>query len=165
MNKHLGSKVGLKCLQWGSGKDGRCGNGKETNEKVPSAAQTKHMFSQLSCGYHHSAAVTKEGLVLSWGRGIFGQLGHGDTENYSVPTPIPTLLQIAQVACGWQHTLCLSSQGKVYSWGYGEDGQLGHMDTSDHSTPKEITFFRKFKVAMVSAGHSHSGGITEGTPA
>ena len=94
VNKHLGSKVGLRALLWGTGKDGRCGNGKEANEKTPMAASTKHLFSQISCGYHHSAAVSKEGIVLTWGRGIFGQLGHGDTENYSIPTPIEALIKI-----------------------------------------------------------------------
>lgn len=79
---------------WGSGKDGRCGNGKETNEKVPALVGTSHKFAMISSGYHHSAAVSSDGMVLSWGRGIFGQLGHGDTENYSLPTPIESLVRV-----------------------------------------------------------------------
>ena len=64
---------------WGSGKDGRLGNGKETNEKVPTSVNSQHRFVSISSGYYHSAGVSKDGLVLTWGRGIFGQLGHGDT--------------------------------------------------------------------------------------
>jgi hypothetical protein len=79
---------------WGSGKDGRCGNGKESNEKVPQSVQSQHKFIQISSGYHHTAGVTKDGMVLTWGRGIFGQLGHGDTENYTIPTPIESLIKI-----------------------------------------------------------------------
>jgi len=66
---------------WGSGKDGRCGTGKEATEKVPLNIGTGYNYSDLSCGFHHSAAVTTEGMVLTWGRGVFGQLGHGTTDN------------------------------------------------------------------------------------
>eukprot|EP00347_Sterkiella_histriomuscorum_P016506 403352920 len=162
VNKNQSYKV----FVWGSGKDGRCGNGKESSEKLPNQANTSHNFTQLSCGYHHSAAVTSDGMILSWGRGIFGQLGHGDTENYSLPTPIEALvkIQIIQVSCGWQHSMALSSQGRIFSWGYGEDGQLGHGDTNDYLLPKEIDFFRKnsINVGMIACGHSHSGCITDG---
>ena len=71
--------AGSRAFVWGSGKDGRCGNGKESNEKVPAQVASSHRFVMLSCGYHHSAGVTQDGSVLTWGRGIFGQLGHGDT--------------------------------------------------------------------------------------
>jgi alpha-tubulin suppressor-like RCC1 family protein len=83
-----------KVYMWGSGKDGRCGNGKESNEKVPLSVQSQHKFIQISSGYHHTAGVTKDGMLLTWGRGIFGQLGHGDTENYTIPTPIENLIKI-----------------------------------------------------------------------
>ena len=57
---------------WGSGKDGRCGNGRETSEKVPKKVKAAYTFTSLSCGYHHSAAVSQEGMALTWGRGVFG---------------------------------------------------------------------------------------------
>ncbi len=82
-----------KVYTWGSGKDGRCGNGKENSEKVPKTIKSQHAFTQLSCGYHHSASVSREGLLLTWGRGVFGQLGHGDTENYPFPTAVEALVK------------------------------------------------------------------------
>ena len=101
----------FKVYAWGSGKDGRCGNGKESSEKVPVPVETQYKFTSLSCGYHHSAAVSQEGMVLTWGRGVFGQLGHGDTENYSIPTPVESLIKIhiIQVACGWQHSVAVNA--------------------------------------------------------
>jgi hypothetical protein len=33
---NVGGIMGYKCYMWGSGKDGRCGTGKDNNEKVPS---------------------------------------------------------------------------------------------------------------------------------
>ena len=62
----------MRVYVWGSGKDGRCGNGKESSEKLPNPVNSTYKFKQLSSGYHHSAAVTSDGMVLSWGRGIFG---------------------------------------------------------------------------------------------
>jgi alpha-tubulin suppressor-like RCC1 family protein len=64
--------LGSRAYVWGSGKDGRCGNGKETNEKVPTQVVSKQTFKMIACGYHHSAGVSKDGAVLTWGRGIFG---------------------------------------------------------------------------------------------
>lgn len=29
---------------WGSGKDGRCGNGKEAGEKLPASVNSSHKF-------------------------------------------------------------------------------------------------------------------------
>ena len=63
--------------------------------------------------------------------------------------------------------MCLTTQGKLFSWGYAEEGQLGHGDTYDQTVPKEIEFFKKhsIKVGTIAAGHSHSGCITESSPA
>lgn len=46
---------------WGSGKDGRLGNGSEKSEKVPRKIDyTK--FRQISCGYHHNVAIDLNGF-------------------------------------------------------------------------------------------------------
>ena len=60
-----------RAFMWGSGKDGRCGNGKEQSERVPSEL-SQSLLAQLECGYHHSAGLTKDGVLLTWGRGVFG---------------------------------------------------------------------------------------------
>ena len=44
---------------WGSGKDGRLGNGSEKSEKLP-VAITDTKFIALSCSYHHSAAISED---------------------------------------------------------------------------------------------------------
>ena len=124
-------KQAFSLFVWGSGKDGRCGNQSEEGFQTPteiniySDKYAKIYFTKLSCGYHHSAAISAKGRLYTWGRGIFGQLGHNDTENKFIPTLVKNLsvkMPIRQVACGWQHTMCLTQAGKVYSWGYGEEG-------------------------------------------
>ena len=65
-------------LMWGSGKDGRCGNNSEEGFKIPthikvmSGKAGKMAFTQLDCGYHHTAAVSDKGQIYTWGRGVFG---------------------------------------------------------------------------------------------
>lgn len=72
------SKEGGIAYVWGSGKDGRCGNGSEESEKTPTGIieQNEH-YSSICCGYHHTAGLSVTGKVYTWGRGVFGQLGHG----------------------------------------------------------------------------------------
>ena len=103
-------KEAYSLFVWGSGKDGRCGNQSEEGFQVPTEINiysekfAKIQFSKLSCGYHHSAAISAKGRLYTWGRGIFGQLGHNDTENKFIPTLVKSLSvkqPIRQVACGW----------------------------------------------------------------
>lgn len=149
-------------FSWGSGKDGRCGTGNEDPVPLPvKIFKENTVLISLKSGYHHSAAVTNEGLVYTWGRGLFGQLGHGNNEICKVPTQITRLasFKITQVSCGWQHTMCLSNTGKVFTWGYGEDGQLGHGDCKDYLSPREVAVFHDINISNISCGHSHSGCI------
>lgn len=61
------------------------------------------MLKHVKSGYHHTAGITRDGVLITWGWGVFGQLGHGNTENYEIPTPIQSLIWIPmqQVSCGW----------------------------------------------------------------
>lgn len=38
------NNANYKLYVWGSGKDGRCGNGKESGEKTPTLISSKHSF-------------------------------------------------------------------------------------------------------------------------
>ena len=148
-----------EAYMWGSGKDGRCGLGSEDTLCVPEILPNLQL-ANLVCGYHHSAGISQSGVLYTWGRGIFGQLGHGVSESVFMPTPVKGLsdIRVTQVACGWQHTLALSDLGMVYSWGNGDEGQLGHSGTKDFTSPKLIQGLSE--VTYVSAGHSHSGCIS-----
>ena len=150
--------LSAKAWAWGSGKDGRCGSGSEVSEGIPAALSVGLRFSHISCGYHHTAAVTSQGRVFTWGRGTFGQLGLGGTANALKPTPVESLEGIVAVECGWQHTLALQDNGQVFSWGYGEDGQLGHGDGFDCVSPRLVRGLAGIK--RIACGHSHSGALS-----
>lgn len=43
---------------------------------------------QVSCGCHHSALLTREGVLYMWGRNLDGQLGSGTRKEIPIPTPL-----------------------------------------------------------------------------
>lgn len=43
---------------------------------------------QVSCGCHHSALLTREGVLYVWGRNLDGQLGSGTRKEIPIPTPL-----------------------------------------------------------------------------
>lgn len=55
-----------KCYIWGSGKDGRCGNGKQSSENTPFDLNGL-MLKVVKSGYHHTAGITRDGVLISWG--------------------------------------------------------------------------------------------------
>ncbi len=66
------------------------------------------MFSSLSMGAGHCAAVTDTGLVFTWGQGRYGQLGHGDSTDKIVPQPVQGIGgEIKMVSAGYAANACL----------------------------------------------------------
>ncbi|XP_078669983.1 RCC1 domain-containing protein 1-like [Branchiostoma floridae x Branchiostoma belcheri] len=63
---------------------------------------TGQEVSKVSCGSRHTAALTKEGQLLTWGWGAYGQLGRGQTERSEVPRTVEFFKQrrVIDVWCG-----------------------------------------------------------------
>lgn len=61
----------------GWGEFGRLGHGDTTSHREPSplAHDSLHGAVMISCGGHHTVAVTEDGHAVSWGWGSDGQLG------------------------------------------------------------------------------------------
>ncbi|KAJ9601762.1 hypothetical protein L9F63_000054, partial [Diploptera punctata] len=47
-------------------------------------------IAQISCGCHHSALVTRDGVLYVWGRNLDGQLGNGTRKEILKPSPLST---------------------------------------------------------------------------
>lgn len=107
---------------------------------VGKSRQIKH----ISCGKHHTIAITKDGEVYSWGDNRCAQLGVGVNEKSttrsqyrkpptmsSVLASSPVLVEavkhefIVSAACGSYHSLVLTANGAIYSWGRASNGRLG----------------------------------------
>jgi RCC1 and BTB domain-containing protein len=106
---------------------------------VPKSFALPVFIKQLSCGSHHSALLTIDGLVYTMGSNIHGTLGNSNINlNYSfVPILVDSLKDVNKIDCGAFH-MCAISDGMLYSWGKGIDGQLGHGNTKNISKPTKI---------------------------
>ena len=73
---------------------------------------------QVSCGKHHTAWVTQEGIAYTWGEGKYGALGQDFTQNTALPQSIGYLssykIKVTKVSCGWYHTCFLSKNEDVF---------------------------------------------------
>lgn len=72
--------------------------------RTPTNLNTR--FVSVSCGSHHSLALTDEGLVVAWGCNTHGQC--------NVPEDLDSVIQIS---CGSHHSAALKSDGTVVVWG------------------------------------------------
>ena len=82
-----------KILSWGSGQNGKLGQGSEDNISIPCyLPAVEHLkFVHISAGCEHSAAFTDDGAVYSWGHGDGGRLGHGNNAQCFAPTKVETV--------------------------------------------------------------------------
>lgn len=95
---------------WGWGEHGELGLGSTENQCSPCLVDVgEHEIIEVTCGAFHSAAVSKDGLLLTWGLGTHGQLGHGDTSSQTSPYVVQYLQDkhIFEVACGFSHTIVI----------------------------------------------------------
>lgn len=99
---------------WGSGLAGQLGHGLAGGcpfpKPVSTFADAAARVVGVSCGPHHTAAVTADGQLFTWGNGMFGRLGHGDTQSAYTPRKVQALSQyfVTSVSCGWWHTAAVA---------------------------------------------------------
>jgi alpha-tubulin suppressor-like RCC1 family protein len=103
---------------------------------------------QISCGDHHSAALSENGEVFTWGGGgqyNRGQCGHGDLKDIETPKRIDFFKhkKVRKVVCGGYHTIVLIEDNNIFGFGKGTYGQCGYGSAEDSATPKLIKFNKK----------------------
>lgn len=92
-------------------------------------------FVDVAAGLFHSAAITKQGELLTWGCARFGQSltpTNVDTRHHD-GSAAPKLgrwrpadgSKLVQVSCGRRHTVALDEHGRVWTMGDNKYGQLG----------------------------------------
>ncbi len=90
----------------------------------------------VSCGSHHSTAISRKGELYSWGLGCNGELGLGRWGPIELPIPrqcSSPSVRIVSVACGANHTLAIAETGTLWSCGKNRHGQLGNTTVVDGS--------------------------------
>jgi hypothetical protein len=115
---------------WGLGQSGRLGHGSCDSLAFPTriVGLHAHAISKITCGHHHSLAVTMGGTLFAWGANNGGQLGIASMVDQLTPHPVRLPSQagaVLEVAGGAFHTLAITEGGACYSWGLNNFGQLG----------------------------------------
>lgn len=123
-------------LSCGVGEYGRLGTGSTVDASSPMPLETlaNEDIVQISAGFDHSVALTKDGRIYSWGGNSNGQLGHADSflDMYSVED-IPRLIAkddivgpegldsdvpvFKQVVAGNYRSAAVTVDGELYVWG------------------------------------------------
>ena len=162
------------CLSWGKNNQGQCGHGNMTDHLLPlPIASFQHqgeVITQVSGGWEHTLAISRDGNIYSFGSGYKDSrrdglppvLGHGGNERKLTPEQISTLQDesIVHVACGWDHSLAVTAEGILYTWGAGTNGKLGHGDENDRAFPTCVEALRGQIVVQAEAGCEHSVALT-----
>ena len=123
----------LNVYMWGSGLNGRLGNGTKHNLTTPDMSQElkKKQVISITKGTNSTFAIFESKKVCSWGSSKNGKLGFElpQGKNYELPREIISFShdkhEIYQIAAGPFHTVCLTTRGKILVMGNSKDGKLG----------------------------------------
>lgn len=144
----------LMVYMWGSGLNGRLGNGTHGSELTPQLSQElkDKQVSSISKGTNSTFAIFETAQVFGWGSSKNGKLGFqlANGKNYDLPREIISLEghEIYQIAAGPFHTLLLTIEGNLLTMGNSKDGKLGYELASggvvDVEEPQKIKNVPKF---------------------
>ena len=147
---------------WGFNADGELGDGSGTGQltPVPVAAPPGVSFLAVSVGGNHSCGVTASGAAYCWGSNGAGELGDGTTTNQLSPVQVAGSVSFATLTAGFFHTCGVTAAGAAYCWGANSSGRLGDGTTTQRLTPVLVAAPAGVSFAALSAGNSHSCGVT-----
>lgn len=144
-------------MAWGRNSRGQYGNDSREQLASPTITINQSIWTQISCGSGHVAAIDKNGNLYTWGNNSYGELGTGDTRQRTTPTMIPVPNKSwKMVSCGSSHTIGLTEDGEVYSWGRNIYGQLGIDSTRNNSTPQRVGNRSNWQYVFASGNQSYA---------
>ncbi|XP_040822924.1 probable E3 ubiquitin-protein ligase HERC6 isoform X2 [Ochotona curzoniae] len=159
-----------RVFAWGAGSEGQLGLG-ELKETVFTPLKIKALSEikiiQVSCGHHHSLALSADSQVFSWGKNSHGQLGLNGELCWQVsPQRVKSLqgIPMAQVAAGGAHSFALSVSGTSFGWGSNNAGQLalsGSHVLAQSPKPRSIGALQTLGVVFISCGSEHTAVLTQ----
>ncbi|XP_032188748.1 probable E3 ubiquitin-protein ligase HERC6 isoform X4 [Mustela erminea] len=162
-----------RVFAWGAGSEGQLGIGefKEINlipRKIKTLADIKII--QVSCGHHHSLALSEDGRLFAWGSNSHGQLGLGkECPSQASPQRVQFLdgIPLTQVAAGGAHSFALSLSGASFGWGSNSEGQLAlrkkNVPVVQSSKPCSVDALENLGVVYISCGYEHTAVLTQDT--
>jgi alpha-tubulin suppressor-like RCC1 family protein len=147
-------------LAWGSGSNGRLGDGTTTNRSSPVSVVGGYTdWIQVATANAHNLGLRANGTAWAWGNGAFGQLGDGTALiTLTLVSVVGGFTDWIQVDAGDNHSLGLRADGTAWAWGSGSLGRLGDGTIVNKSSPVSVVGGYTDWI-QVYAGSSHSLGI------
>jgi alpha-tubulin suppressor-like RCC1 family protein len=147
-----------------AGSGGALGDGTITPKSSPVQIGTLTDWKQISCGYHHTAAIKTDGTLWAWGFNSSGQLGTSNTTSVSSPVQVGNQTNWKYVACsGGNTTGALKTDGTLWTWGVATDGALGNgTNTGIVSSPIQIGSLTNWK-SLSAGNHNFLAQKTDGS--
>ncbi|KOC62519.1 RCC1 and BTB domain-containing protein 1 [Habropoda laboriosa] len=112
-----------KIYGWGCNTGGQLGIGNTHDQTYPCQieALVGIMIEKVVCGYAHTLALSKEGVLYVWGENNFGQLGLGHKMNASSPVKleVPEMGRVVDVATShYNHiSVAVGKSFQIFMWG------------------------------------------------
>ncbi len=128
---------------WGTGDNGRVGNGSNLDAMLPSlVVMPSGVSSWLTVstvqGAAGACALANTGDIYCWGAGTNGQIGNG----LNIDESMPTLVNKPGTVSSWTslsyagNTACaVANTGNIYCWGVGTTGQIGNATNASNNAP------------------------------
>ena len=145
---------------WGSGGDGRLGDGTTVAKSSPVVVSGGFTdWIGAATGYFHSLGVRANGTLYGWGRNANGQVGDNTAAAKSVPTlVVGGIVNWVSASCGDYHSLGIRADGTLYAWGNNTSRQLGDTTITSRSSPVLVVGgFTDW--VMASGGNQASNGV------
>lgn len=154
---------------WGSNFRGRLGTGDTTGRviepRIVSGAPAQ--LRDLSVGMSHQCAITSDGRAFCWGENGSSQLGAG-VNSATTSAFVAGGLTFNSISAGNRHTCAVTVQNAAYCWGDNTYNQLGAGDAAPCGAmverpcrvPAPVPVAGDLRFAQVSAGRSHTCGLT-----
>lgn len=140
---------------WGSGSNGRLGDGLTSSVNTPVRVFTEERFIQMAVGRTHTCALSTEGKAFCWGGGANGKLGLGSSNDSHFATEVLGGRTYKWLSSGSFHTCAIETTGDAYCWGSATNGKRGDGSTSGTtSQPGLVSGGHKFE--KIFAGEQHT---------
>jgi len=153
---------------WGTGMNGRLGNGGFADDSVPAPVSGGLNFAMITTGKDvelqpigngFACGLTTTGNAYCWGNNSHGELGDsGASTQSTTPVPVAGGLTFATLSAGEQHVCGVTTSGAAYCWGKGTSGQLGNGSAGGSNAPVPVSGGLVF--STIAAGGGHTCAVT-----
>jgi alpha-tubulin suppressor-like RCC1 family protein len=151
---------------WGSGAQGRLGNGSTSSSTSPVAVSGLDRAVTLATGEGHNCASRVDGTLRCWGANASGQIGDGTTTARSTPVQVAGLAGVVTAGAGRLYSCAVRSDGSARCWGANASGQLGTGTTTSFTTPIQVASLSSAFAIAAGEGGSHTCALrASGVPA